>query len=303
MGTGGSAGDSGAAGAGAAGAAGASGASGQAGAAGGCSLPKIVCKGVCLDPTNDPINCGDCGIVCPTGVCQADKCVGADSGNQVLVGMDFAYVTDPSMVTMKDDPGRVLANAVYLNSPRPDASWHVLGFDPSASPTSADVDGVITKYAAAHGVTTPQITHSTTAADAIAKLGSTSFDTFLIYDEPTAAKGSLGTAGTSLSATLTSFTKNGGNVVVLSSGTGTNEMWSFASKAQVMLTTGFTKLTLPTALANNASFDGVGQGVSSVFAGVTNTGFWTVQLDATIVDVIDTAGSGDPVVLHRAVSP
>lgn len=34
-----------------------------------CTSPKIMCGSSCVDPTNDPANCGGCGNTCGTGIC------------------------------------------------------------------------------------------------------------------------------------------------------------------------------------------------------------------------------------------
>jgi hypothetical protein len=34
-----------------------------------CTSPEIACGSACVDPTNDPANCGGCGKTCGTGIC------------------------------------------------------------------------------------------------------------------------------------------------------------------------------------------------------------------------------------------
>ena len=44
-------------------------------------LVACSCAGSCIDPSNDPDNCGGCGNVCPTGqVCMEGQCVCASGG-------------------------------------------------------------------------------------------------------------------------------------------------------------------------------------------------------------------------------
>jgi hypothetical protein len=41
----------------------------------------ICCSNGCVDPQTDPVNCGGCGIACPSGAtCHGGGCVGADGG-------------------------------------------------------------------------------------------------------------------------------------------------------------------------------------------------------------------------------
>ena len=40
-----------------------------------CAAPEVPCRGVCLDPSSDPANCGACGVACPSGsVCVVGQC-------------------------------------------------------------------------------------------------------------------------------------------------------------------------------------------------------------------------------------
>src|SRR5579862_5120084 len=40
-----------------------------------CSASQLVCAGACVDPAQDPANCGACGTVCAAGrVCSVGRC-------------------------------------------------------------------------------------------------------------------------------------------------------------------------------------------------------------------------------------
>ena len=45
-----------------------------------CPPGMIECNGVCIDPSNDPNNCGACGVICqdPTPTCVDGVCQGGD---------------------------------------------------------------------------------------------------------------------------------------------------------------------------------------------------------------------------------
>jgi hypothetical protein len=50
---------------------------------GACATGFTQCGLTCVDTTDDPNDCGGCGIVCPGGVCRDSKCVGeGDSGHK-----------------------------------------------------------------------------------------------------------------------------------------------------------------------------------------------------------------------------
>ncbi len=73
-----------------------------------CPLPEIVCSTVCIDPTTDANNCGHCGHVCASGICQASVCVGDAAGHVVAIGHDYTHF-HPAMA-------RVLGNALALRA-------------------------------------------------------------------------------------------------------------------------------------------------------------------------------------------
>jgi hypothetical protein len=64
----------------------------------------------CTDTSSDPLNCGVCGDVCPTGICIAGLCDGVPRGHIIAIGHDYAQ----SNLAMQ----RVLGNAAALG-----ASW------------------------------------------------------------------------------------------------------------------------------------------------------------------------------------
>jgi hypothetical protein len=73
-----------------------------------CELPTTFCAGECVLLDTDPENCGHCGRVCASGICDTGTCVGDVAGHIVVIGHDYA-ASDPAM-------DRVIANAVHLGS-------------------------------------------------------------------------------------------------------------------------------------------------------------------------------------------
>jgi hypothetical protein len=73
-----------------------------------CEAPTSYCSGECVLLDTDPENCGHCGRVCASGLCNTGTCVGDVAGHIVVIGHDYA-ASDPAM-------DRVIANAVHLGS-------------------------------------------------------------------------------------------------------------------------------------------------------------------------------------------
>jgi hypothetical protein len=74
-----------------------------------CEAPLTACSGVCVDLSTDPLNCGHCGRVCPSGICTQSMCVGDIAGHIVAIGHDYTS-SDPAME-------RVFGNALALSTP------------------------------------------------------------------------------------------------------------------------------------------------------------------------------------------
>ena len=73
-----------------------------------CSVPLAYCGGACIDVSGDPLNCGGCGVVCASQLCDNSACVGAASGGIVYIGHDYT-TTLPGTAQ-----ARVISNAVFV---------------------------------------------------------------------------------------------------------------------------------------------------------------------------------------------
>lgn len=267
------------------------------GGSGPCELPLSYCDGACVDLQNDEFNCGFCGHICPTGVCQSGACVGAKPGHEIVIGFDYASVPAASV-----DPKRVLGNSVFLTAAQANGTWRLLGFDPHDSPTRAAVDAVVAQQAASHGVTNLTVQYAGDVPSLISQLSIQDFDALLVYDEPTAPAGALASEGATSATALRSFTSAGGCVVVLGGGGGVNEMSAFVQASGILPTESSTRLTLPASLHNSAPTDGVSIGLATVFAARPNTASWQLSSPEGVV-VIATSSGDKPVVIHKSVLP
>jgi len=198
----------------------------------------------------------------------------------------------------------LLGNAIFL--PRRDPV-RVLAYDentPTAIKTSTDR---AIRWAGERLNREVEITHSGDLDTIETDLVLSSYDVFLVYDQPQAASGELAAAGAQLATTLSAFTIGGGVAVMLSGATGVGEMGEFAAAA------GLADIGVETPYSSLAyvrsSADVIGIDVISPFQTLeASCTFATPEVPSTdtIFVVTDTAPGGDigtPIVLHKVVAP
>ena len=76
-----------------------------------CDDPLKECNGQCVDFNIDAKNCGSCGNVCASGICQGGMCVGAYDGNIMVACMNYQTPVPGSPQTV------LMGNAVFLTLP------------------------------------------------------------------------------------------------------------------------------------------------------------------------------------------
>ena len=77
-----------------------------------CPSPEINCNGVCVNPTNDPNNCGGCGVtagdntkVCAAGAtCGSSTCSCASPDSECGTGAPTVANTSAVCTNLKTDP-------------------------------------------------------------------------------------------------------------------------------------------------------------------------------------------------------
>jgi hypothetical protein len=254
-----------------------------------------------VNTDTDENNCGACGVVCASGICQGGSCVGATAGHEILFCMDYR-----TPATVGTAPEQLLENAVFLGST---GKVRILGYSEFASaPVVTSVNASLTT-AAQHRGRTYNLTSATTSLDVANKLSVTKFDVLLVYDQPSAPAGRLAMAGAAIAGAIDSFARAGGIVVVLASNTGRGEMAGFIQSAGLLDATGLGPRT-GASLYDRSPADAIGVNVLSPFRAPAQTCAFTttVQPDGTTVFVVTDSPSssgtiGAPVVVHRVIAP
>jgi hypothetical protein len=246
------------------------------------------CGGTCIDPVTNPLNCGACGIVCPSGLCAVSLCLGSIPGGIVLIGDDY------QASTYNASQARVLSNAAFLFQSASGAAdagnpLNVLSYERYADPMAvANVDAIL-NAAAANFTRTVTITSTDTDSDVTTMLTVQKYGVLLIHDQVDANDVDLTTIGASWSATISTFTKAGGIVVILDGGTGAAQMPDFVSSIHQADGTPLLDITsqAPVPAGTNldvtAPADSVSLGVISPYAAGTNSVSFSTEPSGTSV--------------------
>ena len=272
-----------------------------------CILPLIECQGECVDPqsfNSDPENCGKCGNECPSGICQAAKCVGARYGNIALFCMDLESATATS------SPTTLLGNAVFTPTVNP---VKVLAYTRGARAAAVTrVNSVIGWAGSARG-RSADITGAKTVAAVTANLNILDYQVLLIHDLDQAASGDPAAAATTWESgsVLSSFAKAGGVIIVLDGGDGTGEMHQLINAGNLLDPSQKTSLSGQTDVTlgqvwNNAPFDVLGVNVLSPFLGTSHTCTFDTNAKPgsdTIFVLSDDEAGGTPIAIHRVIAP
>ncbi|MGF1466338.1 MAG: MXAN_6577-like cysteine-rich protein [Sandaracinaceae bacterium] len=250
-----------------------------------CDPPLTLCGRACVHLSDDADHCGRCRNACVSGLCFGGDCVTPTVGHVVVIGHNYEVG--------RTGINRVVGNAVFLAS---GATVRVLVHDAESALASVDgTDRAIDQVATERGRSWTKVTY--TRADDVPFLLST-VDAFLIYAQAEATDASLEDLGRRWARALETFLQSGGVVVLLEDASSANTgTYGVLQEAGVFTATGRVDISA-SVLQIAAPGDAVALGVPLTYRGETVTVRFTGTTDPTVV-----ARSGDPVVIHRIVTP
>lgn len=267
-----------------------------------CEEPLVACSGQCVDLMTDPENCGSCGHVCPSGICEDGICAGSNVGH--VVGLCFGY-SQPVNANNPPPHAVILSNAVFIPLRNPVRVLVYNEFTPSANRTS--LRQILDAIADLRG-REYSITNAPSGADVADELDIRDYDVFIVTDQPLAPAGALGALGTEWadSGVVDTFARAGGVVILSSSGTGAREMPELYTNADLLDVSEENDISGETVYNNDAT-DVLGSNVLNLFLAPQGSCTFTTReterddLKFVVTDAQD--GTGEPLVVHRFVSP
>jgi hypothetical protein len=230
-----------------------------------CNPPLTDCNGQCVNLTSDPQNCGVCGKVCASQYCFMSMCEGSVAGSVMVIGHDFQK-TAPG-----DQQAKLLTNSVFYY-PGP---VNLLSFEHYGDPaTVANGLKLLTKYAKSVAVTfnVQSTSDDTILANDTVLAGATAV---IVWDQPNAPAGTLGTLGTNWAPHLTKFAQGGGLVIALDGAQGVAEMPSLITNGALLAVTGHGSVLPGTPAADSSA--SIARLMTNVYLVEQNTAWFTTS--------------------------
>jgi len=246
-----------------------------------CTAPLTQCEGRCVNLSRDPNNCGKCGNVCASEYCYLATCQGTTAGAIIVLGHDF------STASQSDEEAKLLLNAVFFN----ETTVRLLSYEHYVNTTAvAHAKAILTANAGANITITPTVsdTYITTT------LANKTTDVVMIWDQPLAPSGTLGTLGTTWGPALSEFTQGGGVVVVLDTATGVAQMPALETNAALLNVTGHAVVTAGSVAAVLLNGEGLVRGMTSLYGVELNTAWFSTSETVSATTVFAVTVQGQP---------
>lgn len=269
-----------------------------------CSDPFTFCPSTmrCIDLSIDPKNCGSCGRVCTSGLCDMGMCQDAVPGHLIVIGHDYAA----SNTTMQ----RLARSAAFLASgaPVPALTYQGRASAPTVSRINAVIEASLERQWAPEAVI--DLAFGTQLNDRTKK-----YQLLVVYPQAGASDMELRKFRDSHLAKLADFLKRGGVVVVFEHNpSDLNGGMRNAGTHQLLGCRAATTDCTPLFAAESVSLvaadarvlinyeDGwITNGVPGAYAGARNTmRFNGVTTPGNLVATEES--TGEPVIVHRLLT-
>jgi hypothetical protein len=291
-----------------------------------CTEEQIICSDQCIDPMLDPENCGDCDVVCETGVCIDGGCLVCDADQSVCGRQCINLSTDPDncgdcgipcasglcsngrceaagtgrAIVIGHDyyknrrtMNRILGNAVFLWPTNP---VRLLAYVGDADPIAVNGANVAIQQVATATSREATTTIASSAEEVPGALATT--DVLLVYGQAGADDGRLAELGQGWASALAGFVQAGGTVIVLDAVYAANN-----GTVQILSQAGLFDITRGTSSTGQvcnviARGDALANGLSRTYLCEPNSTSFTISDAATTITPVVDDGVGT-VVVHK----
>lgn len=250
-----------------------------------CQADETACGSACVELDSDPDNCGGCGMVCDTGLCEDGACRAEAVGHLVLIGHDYAR--------SRRAQARLVANAVMIAQGELAVATYAQDADPTCV---ANAETAVAQAAGRAGRTVAfsRIEDTERAGDVLAGA-----NVLLVHAQAAATHEALTALGQQWRDLLATFLGRGGVMVVLDA-PATSELggtWRVVAAAELVAITGATDVTGQTVDLVDPG-DAVALGMGARYRAEQHSVSFTAPDASPVV-----AAGGDPVVLHEVFLP
>jgi len=261
-----------------------------------CDDGLTLCNGTCVDTSSDPFDCGSCGVVCPSLLCQNSKCQGGVPGSFVVIGHDYGASYSAAQA-------KLLGNALLLSTA---TNVRVRSYEQYAAAGAVSNVKAILNATAAAASRTVTYTTATTPTDVSPGMSALNTDVLVVYDQSSAPANALAAIGAGWASTISNFGHVGGVVIVLDGAGGAKpQMPALIQSAGVLDVTGDTSITPGTPLDVVAPSDAIGLGVVSPYGAAKRSVYFACNepnggtVTYVVEDPANDAGPSQPVVVHK----
>ncbi|QQR91745.1 MAG: hypothetical protein IPJ88_08600 [Myxococcales bacterium] len=266
-----------------------------------CTPPLFNCASSCVDRDSDPKNCGSCGNVCQSGICETGICADVRPGHVVVIGMNYVGYTGTDD---QKSAASLVGNAVFLNASFFSSPLKVLAFRGDALTSSiTGTDAAINSHPHA---SSPGWSKTVTDDSAAVVLNLLDYDVFLVYAQGNATNATLFGYSAQWANAMDEFVQSGRVIVVLDGPSATNNgSYQVLGDTPLFLASSRSLITATDNLTTSAPADQLANGLIYNFPALVDTVKYTdvEPASSTSIVVRHININGAAIATHRAIFP